>query len=137
MPSKSTPIPIPRHTPHQNLDRLAQLPPPLTLLPPRSTLFLLTLPSNRGDTPTSLCADATPLPPGLTPSGKVRPAEVAGAAGRALGVEASMLVEWDGVGAVGAAVDVAAAAAVVAAVEECEGSFAGRGVAGEAGRIGL
>lgn len=48
-----------------------------------------------------------------------------------------MLVQRDGVGAVLGAEDVAAAAAVVAALEEGEGFGAGRDVASDDGWVGL
>jgi hypothetical protein len=68
------------------------------------------------------------LPPTNTPRGIplliVAVAGIAGAGGEAIGVEAGVLVEGDGEGGVVGAEDVAAVAAVVAAVEDVEGGAA-------------
>lgn len=65
------------------------------------------------------------------------PAEVAGARGYAVRVEAGVLVEGDHVRGVRGAEDVAAVTAVVTAQEEAKGGATGGGVAVGGGRVRL
>lgn len=65
------------------------------------------------------------------------PAEVAGAGQDAVGVEAGLLVERDGVGRMGGAKDVTAVAAVMTTEEQTERGAAGGRIAGGRRRVGL
>lgn len=65
------------------------------------------------------------------------PAEIAGAGGHAVWVEAGVLVQRDEVGSVGGTEDMAAVTTVVATQEDAEGRATGRGVAVGRGRVSL